>query len=85
MPSGLVVVDTVVDSRGDVARAAVVEVVSKRVLLVAGVVAGVVISRVEPRGRVEVVAEVGLVPGEGDDVCAGFVLVTLVSVTFVVL
>ncbi|RMC00835.1 hypothetical protein DUI87_22542 [Hirundo rustica rustica] len=66
------VVDTVVDSTVDVARAVAVEVVSRRVLLVgvAVVRAVEVISRVEVRGRAAVVAEVGLVPGAEDTVCA---------------
>lgn len=58
-------------------RPAPVEVVSTTVLLMGVVVvtAGEVISRVVLRGTAEVVAEVGLVPGEEDIVCAKPVVV----------
>ncbi|RMC00873.1 hypothetical protein DUI87_22558 [Hirundo rustica rustica] len=67
------VVDTVVDSTVDVARAVAVEVVSRRVLLVgvAVVVRAVeVISRVEVRGEQQWLQKFGLVPGAEDTVCA---------------
>lgn len=79
--SGVVVLDTMVDSLVEVARPAAVEVVSRMVLLLGIVVvkAGKVISRVELRGTAEVVSEVGLVPGAEVDVLATTVVVAVVA------
>lgn len=74
-------VATVLGSAVEENVAAEVEAVSSGVGLLGLVLrAAEVVCAGELRGRAEVVAEIGLVSGEEDDVCAGGVLVTVVSV-----
>lgn len=81
LPSGLVVLDAVVEPTVDVPRSGAEEAVSATVLLVGGAVVrdGLLVSRVELGGRADVVTEVGLVPGAEVDVGARTVVVAVVA------
>lgn len=81
VPSGLVVVDTVVDPTVDVPRSAAGVAVSTAVLVVGVAVVrdGVLVSRVELSGTAEVVAEVGRDPAAEVEVWARTVALAVVA------